>query len=103
MYDKRTDPVVIRVWKRDNSNVFAMFPTLPANETGTHCTAYQHVGQHCAANYANCIAASRPATAAEAAELLAELTRIGYRPQVVERASSTMHRARIAAARAIAA
>lgn len=94
------DPVVIRVWNGDDSDVFAIFPTIPASENGLYCTAYQHVGQHCAADYHGCIRESRPATAAEAASLLAELTRLGYRPQVINRATQAMHRACIAAARA---
>ena len=55
------DPVVIRVWKGDDSDVFALFPVLPADNAGNLCTSYQHVGQHGAADYGHCIRNSRPA------------------------------------------
>ena len=39
---------------------------------------YMHTGQHAAADYAGVIAVTRPATAEEYRELLAELTSVGY-------------------------
>ncbi len=86
------DPVVIRVWNGDDADVFALFPVLPADNAGTFCTSYQHVGQHAAADYQHCIRNSRPATPAEAADLLAELRAIGYNPRPIKRASPAMHR-----------
>ena len=98
----RSDPVLIRVWKGDPDDVFALFPTDPADNYGHFCTCYQHVGQHGSADYGHCIASSRPATKAEARPLLQELRRIGYRPRVIRRASP-LHRAqRQAAARGAA-
>jgi hypothetical protein len=90
---KPIDPVVIRVWKGDDSDVFALFPVLPADNAGNLCTSYQHVGQHAAADYGLCIRNSRPARKAEAVDLLAELRRIGYNPRPIKRASPAMHRA----------
>ena len=90
---KPIDPVVIRVWKGDDSDVFALFPVLPADNYGDLCTSYQHIGQHGAADYRLCIRKSRPATAAEAADLLAELRGIGYNPRTIKRATPAMHRA----------
>ena len=87
------DPVVICVWKGDDSDVFALFPVLPADNYGNLCTSYQHVGQHSAADYRLCIRNSRPAREAEAADLLAELRGIGYNPRTIKRASPAMHRA----------
>jgi hypothetical protein len=57
--------------------IFALLPFDLADFEG-HCTAYQAVGGHCAADYGGCIAASRPATPKEYRPLLRELKRIGY-------------------------
>lgn len=84
-------PVVLRVWKGDDSDVFALFPNLPADEYGYLCTSYQHVGQHSSADYFHCIANSRPASEAEAADLLGELRTIGYNPRPIKRANPGHH------------
>jgi len=99
---KPIDPVVIRVWKDDSSDVFALFPVLPADNYGCFCTSYQHVGQHATADYGLCIRASRPASKAEMADLLAELRRIGYRPRVLQRASRRHHDERLSTSRGVA-
>ena len=49
--------------------VFALMPELPADNYGTYCTAYQHIGQHCAADYHGCVAKSRSASPDEYADL----------------------------------
>jgi len=98
---KPTDPVVIRVWNGDPDDVFALFPTDPADIYGHLCTSYQHIGQHSAADYALCIRKSRPATRREAAPLLTELRRIGYRPHVLQRANRRHHDQRLSATAAI--
>jgi hypothetical protein len=90
---KPIDPVVIRVWKGDDSDVFALFPVLPADNAGYLCTSYQHIGQHGAADYGHCVRNSRPAKEAEAADLLAELRSIGYNPRPIKRATPAMRRA----------
>lgn len=100
--NRRTDPVVIRVWKGDPDDVFALFPCDPADNYGNYCASYQHIGQHSSADYWRCIRQSRPATHREAAPLLAELWRIGYRPHVLRRASRRHHDKRLAAARGAA-
>jgi len=96
------DPVVIRVWKGDPDDVFALFPTDPADNYGHFCTSYQHVGQHGSADYCHCIRNSRPATKAEARPLLIELRRIGYRPRVLKRAARRHHDERLSTARGVA-
>jgi hypothetical protein len=96
------DPVVIRVWKGDSDDVFALFPTDPADNYGRYCTSYQHVGQHGSADYDHCIRNSRPASRREAAPLLTELRRIGYRPHVLRRASRRHHDERLSTARGVA-
>jgi hypothetical protein len=96
------DPVVIRVWNGDPDDLFALFPTDPADIYGHLCTSYQHIGQHGGADYHHCIRNSRPATKTEARPLLIELRRIGYRPRVLKRASPRHHDERLAAARGVA-
>jgi hypothetical protein len=91
---KPIDPVLIRVWKGDKDDIFALLPVLPADNYGDFCTCYQHIGQHGSADYRLCISKSRPATAAEAADLVAELQSIGYNPRIISRATPAMHRAR---------
>ena len=98
----RTDLVVIRVWKGDPDDVFALFPTDPADNDGRYCTSYQHVGQHSSADYWHCIRQSRSATSREAAPLLRELRAIGYRPRVLKRASRRHHDQRFQTARGAA-
>ncbi len=96
------DPVVIRVWNGDPDDVFALFPTDPADNYGHLCTCYQHIGQHGGADYGLCIRKSRPATRREAAPLLTELRRIGYKPRVLQRASRCHHDQRLSTARGVA-
>ncbi len=102
---KPIDPVILRVWTAagiGDGDVFAHFPVLPADAAGRLCTSYQTVGQHDGADYAHCIRQSRPATKAEARELLAELRRVGYNPKVFQRATWAMHTARGELARQLA-
>lgn len=98
----RTEPVVIRVWKGDPDDVFALFPADPADNYGRYCSSYQHVGQHGSADYDHCIRNSRPAMWREAVPLLRELQRIGYLPRVLKRASRRHHEERLSAARGVA-
>jgi hypothetical protein len=76
--------VVFRFWRGE---VIALFPEVPSDVNGYYCESYQHVGQHSGADYNGIIRESRPATPAEYADLHAELTRIGYDLEVVQRAS----------------
>jgi len=94
------DLVVIRVSRKDPADVFALFPTQPADNVGRWCTCYQRIGQHCAADYHGCIATSRPASRGEAAPLLKELRLIGYKPKVIQRATYQQHQQRKAEAMA---
>lgn len=92
-----TTAVIFRVCRE--GIVFALFPELPADNHGIYCTAYQHLGQHCAADYDLCIENSRPAKPDEYRDLFEELERRGYHLQVHMRATAVMHerRRRIAA------
>jgi hypothetical protein len=77
------DDVVFRVWKAKPRTVLALFPSIDAGNG--RCQSYEHIGQHCAADYQGCIATSRPAQPVEYKELYEELTRIGYELRVNKR------------------
>lgn len=88
-----TTPVIFRVWREDGKDqeVFALFPTIPADNYGYLVTSYQHVGQHCSADYSVCIAHSRRAFIGEYADLWSELEAIGYENmQVFQRQTPQM-------------
>lgn len=96
----RTMETTTVIFRKDREGtVFALFPELPSDDQGLFCTAYQHVGQHCAADFQGCVSQSRPAKADEYADLFEELERRGYHLQVHQRATPVMHerRRRIAA------
>ena len=86
-----TTVVIFRKDRTGWKDCFALFPELPSDEFGRLCTAYQHVGQHCAADYQGCIAQSDPAAPAEYADLFKELERRGYILSVRRRATPEMH------------
>jgi hypothetical protein len=80
------------IFRTDREGItFALFPELPSDYQGFFCTCYQHVGQHCAADYCGCIASSRPATPAEYADLFVELQHRGYDLEIRHRATQAMH------------
>ncbi len=87
-----TTVVVFRMDKE--GIVFALMPELPADNQGWYCTCYQHIGQHCAADYYGCIAQSRSAKSDEYSDLLIELERRGYHVEVRQRATPVMHERR---------
>lgn len=70
------EQVIFRAERRRNGEVFALFPNIPASRGLV--TSYQHIGQHGAADYAHCMATSRPAKPQEFAELKTELESRGY-------------------------
>ena len=74
--------------------VFALFPELPSDNYGNFCTAFEHIGQHCAADFHGCIANSRPVKAGKYGELCDELERRGYHLEVHQRATGVMHERR---------
>src|SRR5208283_3820239 len=82
------------IFRKDRTgwrDCFALFPELPSDEFGRLCTAYQHIGQHCSADYYGCIDQSDPAAPAEYADLFKELERRGYILSVHRRATPEMH------------
>jgi hypothetical protein len=91
---------IIVIFRRDSTGeCFALFPELPSDQFGNLCTAYQHIGQHCAADYHLCITQSDPANPAEYRDLYEELERRGYNLTIRNRATPDIHerRRRIAA------
>ena len=87
---------IVVIFRRDQTgDCFALFPELPADDHGFHCTAYQHFGEHCAADYHGCISQSDPACRAEYADLFEELERRGYDLAVRRRATPDMHERRL--------
>jgi hypothetical protein len=90
--------VVFRRW-RDNGDIIALFPELPADYQGRYCDAYEHIGQHGGACYQGVVEATKPVSLEEAVDLIQELQRIGYRLKPIKRASHRVHEARRATAR----
>ena len=55
-----TDKVVFRAW-RAGGDVIALFPRIPGDNAGYLCNAYEHVGQHGAADWDVVLRRTRPA------------------------------------------
>ena len=89
----QADVVVFRKWK-ENGDVIALFPALPADLSGNHCDAYEHVGQHGGADYFGVIQQTTPCSSEQSADLATELRRIGYVLRPRRRASRAHHDAR---------
>lgn len=92
--------VEFRRW-RDNGDIIALFPELPADYQGRFCDAYEHVGQHGGADYQGVVGATKPVALEDAGDLIQELERIGYRLKPIKRASYRVHEARRATARSL--
>ena len=87
----------IVVFRKDRTGGRTASPcsrSCPATSSGIYCTAYQHVGQHCAADYHGCIAQSDPATPAEYRDLYEETGAAGIHPVRSQRATPEMHESR---------
>ena len=93
--------VVFRRWPGSSGgDIIALFPAQPADYLGRFCDAYEHVGQHSGADYHGVVQVTKPLSDHEAADLIRELERIGYRLKSIRRVSRKRHEARRAAARA---
>jgi hypothetical protein len=86
----QADTVVFRRW-RDNGDIIALFPELPADMSGFYVDAYEHVGGHGGADYHGVVQHTRPCSLNDAADLATELTRIGYILRPLRRASQVHH------------
>jgi hypothetical protein len=84
------DTVVFRKWK-ENGDVIALFPELPADLYGDYCDAYEHVGQHGRADYHGVVQHTKPCSPDDAADLVAELRTIGYKLRPINRAHRRHH------------
>ena len=83
-------PVVFRVWRgKFAGDVLALFPAQCDSVDKPYCMAFEHVGQHGAADYDHVIRSSRPATASEYARLKVELEAepYNYKLKVYSRAT----------------
>ena len=85
-----TNDVMLRQ-DRSGGTVAAFFPGRLADPFG-HCDCYDFQGGHTAADLALCVAATRPATAEQAENMLATLTKIGYKGLRVVKRSGEKHR-----------
>jgi hypothetical protein len=92
-----TTLVVFRRWP--GGDIIALFPELPADYQGRYCDAYEHVGQHSGADYQGVVQATKPVPVEDAADLIQELQRIGYRLKHIKRASYRHHETRRATVR----
>lgn len=92
--------VVFRRW-RHTGDLIALFLGLPTDYQGLFVDSYMHIGQHAAADYHGVVLATTPASQEEAADLIRELERIGYRLKPIKRASHKHHDARRATARSL--
>lgn len=68
--------VIFRKFK-EGGDIIALFPHIPATESGWECMSYMHTGQHGKAD-PYIIFNTEPATQSEYMELLEELKSAGY-------------------------
>ena len=92
--------VLFRTWKPPHRGIIALFPGEACSISDPAlCLSYEHVGQHAAADYHRCIAATRPARRAEYRSLAGELRGRGYRLRTLKRASARHYQQRLATIR----
>lgn len=92
---KGKDRVILRRWTKADSiglpeyeDIIALFVDTYDSRTGM-VSAYEHVGQHGDASYSAVVQKTKPvsASAQDAKDLLKELRKIGYKPEVIQRFS----------------
>lgn len=83
------DIVILRRWRKNNGGgVIALFPEM--EEGNGRVNSYEHIGQHGEASYWHVVNQTEPVRSVDepgVADLLSELTRIGYEPVVRRRRS----------------
>lgn len=72
-------PVLFRVSLDDDSDVYALLPTIPSTVGTNDVTCFQHVGGHSAADLRACLQASRAAYRSEYRALRRELESYPYK------------------------
>ena len=81
----KTDVVFRKDTSKDwKGTIFALFPHC-VNDTTGNVLSYQHVGQHSAADYQQCIRTSKPATETEYNDLKKELEHVGYDLNIIKK------------------
>lgn len=93
--------VIFRKWREKDGDVFALFPEIPATNSGYACQSFTHVGEHGGAHYHHCIRQTRPATRREFLSLLVELQGRGYNLRIVQRCPFSVHENRTKSASAL--
>lgn len=88
--------VVFRTWRGRGGGVIALFPEIPSDYAGLHCSSYEHVGQHGGASVPCVLGQTRPPTEAEYLPLQRELESdpYNYRLVVRRRITRAMHERR---------
>jgi hypothetical protein len=87
--EQETEPptkVIFRKWKHSD-DIIALFPEIPADNTGFLMQSYEHAGQHGGADPFIVYDKTTPAKPDEYDVLKAELEEIGYNLRVVQRAT----------------
>ena len=84
MKDKEKTKTVFRAFRNDGE-VIALFPQIPASNEGYLCQSYMHVGQHGAADTGIVTSRTRLAMPKEYRPLLKELREIGYNVKIAKR------------------
>jgi len=90
-----TEKVMFRKWNQKPYSVIVIWPGVPANNSGSLCQSYEHIGQHGGCYFDGIIRITSPAKPEEYAELLHELIAIGYKPVVIKRANRKLIEHRI--------
>jgi len=98
--DTHKTKVIFRTSRDRSREVLAIFPELPSDVQGYHCTFYAHIGQHGGGDRHGLIYSSRPALPSEAEALRKELESIGYQLDICQRVTPAMDAKRMAEARA---
>jgi len=75
-------------------DVFALFPEISGDSSGSTCMSYAHIGQHGSADYRGMIRETDPATPEQYADLFSELEGMGYRLKVIRKATPKMEKIR---------
>ena len=98
--ESNSDLVIVRRWRgKSGGDIIALFPAIPSDIYGQYCLSYERIGQHSGADFHGVIQATKPVSLEDAADLIQELERIGYRLKPIKRASHKVHEARRATAR----
>jgi hypothetical protein len=92
--------VIFRQFRTKQREVIALFPELPGDTEPYTCLSYMHVGQHGSASRA-LVNYTDHAWPSAYADLVAELTSLGYNLKILRRWTSAMDETRRAALKAM--